>query len=115
MEERMKRLAFVTLGLMIATNSAYAQNFSSEDLIRRTIERRAVEAIIWGMPAVNAELMFGAMNDAGADFNQVVYWSRPVPAVGVCVGMVCVRRACPPGGSGQSNGSDWCPLCALVL
>ncbi|HJR75569.1 MAG TPA: DUF1254 domain-containing protein [Nitrospiraceae bacterium] len=74
----MKRLAFVTLGLMIATNSAYAQNFSSEDLIRRTIERRAVEAIIWGMPAVNAELMFGAMNDAGADFNQVVYWSRPV-------------------------------------
>ena len=30
------------------------------------------------MPAVNAELMFQAMRDANADFNQVVYWSRPV-------------------------------------
>ena len=30
------------------------------------------------MPAVNAELMFQAMKDAKADFNQVVYWSRPV-------------------------------------
>ena len=30
------------------------------------------------MPAVNAELMFQAMRDAKADFNQVVYWSRPV-------------------------------------
>jgi hypothetical protein len=28
------------------------------------------------MPAVNAELMFQAMRDAKADFNQVVYWSR---------------------------------------
>jgi hypothetical protein len=38
-----------------------AGNLSSEDLGRRTIERRAVEAVIWG-----------------ADFNQIVYWSRPV-------------------------------------
>jgi hypothetical protein len=30
------------------------------------------------MPAVNAELMFQAMREAKADFNQVVYWSRPV-------------------------------------
>ncbi len=29
------------------------------------------------MPAVNAQLMFDAAKDAGADFNQVVYWSRP--------------------------------------
>ena len=40
--------------------------------------RRAVEAVIWGMPAVNAELMFQAVKDANADFNQVVYWSRPL-------------------------------------
>jgi hypothetical protein len=26
---------------------------SSEDLARRAIERRAIEAINWGMPAVN--------------------------------------------------------------
>jgi hypothetical protein len=29
-----------------------AQTFSSEDLHRRTLERRAVEAAIWGMPIV---------------------------------------------------------------
>jgi hypothetical protein len=30
------------------------------------------------MPAVNAELMFQAMKHANADFNQIVYWSRPL-------------------------------------
>jgi hypothetical protein len=29
-----------------------AQNLSSQELVRRTIERRAIEAVIWGMPAV---------------------------------------------------------------
>lgn len=47
-------------------------------MTRRTIHRRAVEAVIWGMPAVNAELMFQAMAQAKGDFNQVVYWSRPL-------------------------------------
>ena len=55
-----------------------AEDYSAEDLNRRATERRAVEAVIWGMPAVNAELMFQAMKDAQADFNQVVYWSRPL-------------------------------------
>jgi hypothetical protein len=41
-------------------------------------ERRAIEAFVWGMPAVNAELMFEAIRDAKADFNHVVYWSRAV-------------------------------------
>ncbi len=51
---------------------------SASDLGTRTVHRRAVEAVIWGMPAVNAELMFEAMRQARADFNQIVYWSRPV-------------------------------------
>src|SRR6478609_76373 len=58
--------------------NSQTQRFSSDDLARRTLERRAVEAVIWGMPAVNAELMFQAMKDAMSNFNQVVYWSRPV-------------------------------------
>jgi len=44
----------------------------------RMLHRRAVEAAIWGMPAVNFELMAQAMSNAGATFNQVVYWSRPL-------------------------------------
>ena len=55
-----------------------AENFSPEELDRRTIERRAVEAVIWGMPAVNYERMLQAAIDNGAKLNQVVYWSRPV-------------------------------------
>ncbi len=47
-------------------------------LAERAAHRRAVEAVIWGMPAVNAELMFAAMREAKGEFNQVVYWSRPV-------------------------------------
>ena len=52
--------------------------FSPTELAERTTHRRDVEAVIWGMPAVNAEFMFQAMPDAKADFNQLVYWSRPV-------------------------------------
>jgi len=51
---------------------------ANADLVQRAVQRRAVEAVIWGMPAVNAELMFQAVRDAKADFNQVVYWSRPL-------------------------------------
>ena len=42
------------------------------------LHRRAVEAVIWGMPAVNAQLMFDAVKKCGSDFNQIVYWSRPL-------------------------------------
>lgn len=52
-----------------------AQNFSPEQLTRRTIERRAIEAANWGMPAVNYDRVFQAFKAAGGDFNQIVYWS----------------------------------------
>lgn len=44
---------------------ALAQTFSADDLAGRTLERRAIEAVIWGMPAVNYELMLQAMLKAG--------------------------------------------------
>jgi hypothetical protein len=75
------KLINVTLGLLLgASMSAYAQKFSAEDLTDRAIYRRAVEAVIWGMPAVNYERMLQAAIDNGAKLNQVVYWSRPVNA-----------------------------------
>jgi hypothetical protein len=47
------------------------------DLAERTVHRRAVEAVIWGMPAVNCDLMFQAMvREAKGAFNQIAYWSR---------------------------------------
>jgi hypothetical protein len=53
-----------------------AQSFNAKRLAERTIQRRAVEAAIWGMPAVNFDLMYQAMVRNKGAFNQVVYWSR---------------------------------------
>jgi hypothetical protein len=35
-----------------------------------------MQAVIWGMPAVNADLMFQAFRSNGGGFNQVAYWSN---------------------------------------
>ena len=56
---------------------ASSQTFSADELARRTIERRAVEAVIWGIPAVNYDLMRqAAIHQAKGAENQIVYWSR---------------------------------------
>jgi hypothetical protein len=51
---------------------------SGAQLAERSMHRRAVEAVVWGMPAVNYERMLRAALANGAKANQVVYWSRPV-------------------------------------
>ena len=74
------KLTIFALGLLLGVSiSAHAQKFSAEELKRRTIERRAVEAAIWGIPAVNTDLMFQALTrDAKGAVNQIVYWSKPL-------------------------------------
>ncbi|MDN3922170.1 DUF1254 domain-containing protein [Roseateles violae] len=57
-------------------SSAAAAQKPADDSVRRAIERRAVEAVVWGVPAVNFELMHDALVKAGGAPNQVVYWSR---------------------------------------
>lgn len=49
------------------------------NIARRMMERRATEAAIWGMPAVNYDLMRQQMltKTAGKE-NQVIYWGRPL-------------------------------------
>lgn len=55
-----------------------AQTFSSEELRCRTLERRAVEAAIWGMPIVSVHAMREAFfRDAKAKYNDIVFWSKP--------------------------------------
>jgi hypothetical protein len=52
------------------------QTFSPTDLGERATHRRAVEAVIWGIPAVNYDLMFQSMmRDAKGAVNQILYWS----------------------------------------
>ncbi len=52
--------------------------FTPAQLTDRALHRRAVGAVIWGMPAVNFDRMFQAMLANGAQANQVIYWSKPV-------------------------------------
>jgi hypothetical protein len=72
----MKKTIFAALGLISAVVSADARQFSANEIARRTVERRAVEAVIWGMPAVNYDLMLQEMLKLGGKANQIVYWSR---------------------------------------
>jgi hypothetical protein len=73
----MRKLIVAAFTLICTLASAQAQSVSAEDLTRRTVERRAVEAVNWGMPAVNFDLMFRAMIDsAKGKPNQIAYWLR---------------------------------------
>jgi hypothetical protein len=72
----MKKIAIVALAMICTSALAQGQNLSPDELNRRMIERRAVEAVIWGMPAVNYDLMLQEMLRLGGKANQIVYWSR---------------------------------------
>jgi len=76
------KLTIFTLALTLALLVApilLAQDFSNEDLAKRTIERRAVEAVIWGMPAVNYDLMRQEMfAKTNGKENEILCWSRPL-------------------------------------
>ena len=72
----MHRLVVAIIALVVGAGSAFAQG--TDDLARRAIERRGVEAMIWAMPAVNADLMLQEMlAKTRAKQNDIVYWSRP--------------------------------------
>jgi hypothetical protein len=73
----MKKTIFAALGLICLAVSANAQN-SADNPTRRSIERRAVEAVIWGMPLVNTDAMRQAyFRDVGAKYNDICYFSTP--------------------------------------
>src|SRR5215472_13474368 len=74
------KVTFFVLALMLASHT-FAETFSAEELQRRNIARRAIEAVIWGMPAVNTDLMRQEMfRKTSAKENEVLYWSRPADA-----------------------------------
>jgi hypothetical protein len=46
-----------------------------DQMAQTVVQRRAVEAVNWGMPVVNFDLMHQAMVKVGGRDNQIVYWS----------------------------------------
>jgi hypothetical protein len=70
------RLPGLMLGLLCCCGAA-AQPRTAAELEQQLIHSRAIEAVIWGMPVVNYDLMFQQMvSKAGGKANQIVYWSR---------------------------------------
>jgi hypothetical protein len=72
------RVAVVT-AFLLAGAKAHAASDDAAELRERAVHRRAVEAVIWGMPAVNFDLMRQALvrdAEAGPGSNRIVYWSR---------------------------------------
>jgi hypothetical protein len=48
----------------------------ADELRTGMLRHRAIEAVVWGMPAVNYDLMLQAFAALGGGSNQVAYWSR---------------------------------------
>jgi len=83
MQYRLIALAVLAVGALVGCSTApsgrAATSASADTLAERMVHRRAVEAVIWGMPAVNFDLMYQAMvrdAKAGTGSNRIVYWSR---------------------------------------
>jgi hypothetical protein len=63
---------------LIVSSGAYAQT-AADEVNQRLIKSRAVEAVIWGMPAVNTDLMRQEMlTKTPGKIGQVIYWGKPL-------------------------------------
>lgn len=72
-----KLVSSLIIGLLLSAHSAAAQKttqFTSEELNRRTVERRAVDAVIWGVPVVSLDMMRQAyFRDGKAEYNDILF------------------------------------------
>src|SRR6267154_871403 len=69
-------IAFVALGSNALAQDAVGR-FSPAELTKRTLERRAMDAAIWGMPIGSFDVMRqGFCRDAKAHYGDGMYWAR---------------------------------------
>jgi hypothetical protein len=72
----MKKAVTIAFALSCLAWPAAAQTPSPDDRLARG---RAVEAVIWGMPVVNYDLMLQEMlTKTQGKVNQVIYWGKPL-------------------------------------
>ena len=70
------------IALLLITQSATAQSAASasptaNELANQTIHRRAVDAVIWGLPLVGeATVKQAAFRDGKANYNDIVWWPK---------------------------------------
>ena len=76
----MKTVTTLAVITGVAAQPIHAQEQTSDSFASRTTERRAVEAAIWGMPAVYMAGIRRSLAGIGAGYNQVAYFSKPLEA-----------------------------------
>ncbi|MDR7147969.1 DUF1254 domain-containing protein [Rhizobium sp. BE258] len=65
--------------LLLTSLPAMAADKARSEITDREIERKAVQAVVWGMPAVNYDLMRQEMlNKTPGKVGQVIYWGEPL-------------------------------------
>lgn len=75
----MIKIAFAILSGLLLSTVSHAQTVMPADINQKMIERRAVEAAIWGMPIVNYDLMLQEMlTKTQGKVGQAIYWGRPL-------------------------------------
>src|SRR5439155_20575873 len=73
---------FAMLLVTLATLAVPALNVSAQDLSpkglqQRMLERRAVEAVVWGMPMVSLDaLRQGYFRDGKAKYGDIIWWPK---------------------------------------
>ena len=83
-------ISFLTIFFLIACNQGSTVNttqksnntvtgddvFKPADIKEQILYQRGVETAIWGMPAVNYQLMYDAFAKLNGNYNQVVIWPK---------------------------------------
>ena len=63
------------------TRASTTQHLTEDpEVMLRTIERRAIDAALWGMPAVSMAAFRRSLAGVGAGYNDVLYFSKPLEA-----------------------------------
>ncbi len=65
------------LAFGVDCTTTQAQSLTGAELNRRTVERRAVDAVIWGVPLVSEDAVKqAAFRDGKANYNDIVWWPK---------------------------------------
>jgi hypothetical protein len=73
----MNRTIFAVLRFICAVPLVYGQDLSPKELSHRNIERRALDAAIWGMPIVSLDAMRQAyFRDGKAKYSDIIWWPK---------------------------------------
>ena len=75
----MARLVFAfVIGLLLTqANAQNTKPLTTEELASHTIHRRAVDAVIWGLPLVGEDAVKqAAFRDGKANYNDIVWWPK---------------------------------------